>query len=381
MSEKRDYYEVLGLSKGASAEEIKKAFKRMAAKYHPDRNPGDKTAEENFKAVNEAYSVLGDEQKKAAYDRFGHAGVDPNAAGAGGNPFAGAGGFGDLGDIFSEIFGGAAGRASGRGGPQAFRGGDLRYDLDVTLEQAAEGCTTTIRVPAWDECPECHGTGAKAGTRRRTCGTCHGSGQVRMSQGFFSVTQTCPECGGIGTVIDTPCPHCRGKGQVKRTRTINVSIPAGISNGQRIRHTGYGEPGVNGGEPGDLYIEVHVHAHDIFERDGDDLHAEVPISFAQATLGGKLEVPVLGGGKVTINLPEGTQTGKTFRLREKGIKGLRSGVRGDLYIHTVVETPLRLTEEQKDLLRRFDASLRGEKDAGHSPKSDSFFDSVKNIFK
>ena len=374
---KRDFYETLGVAKNASDEEIKKAYRKLAMKYHPDRNPDSKQAEDKFKEAKEAYEMLSDPQKREAYDRFGHAGVDPNMGGAGGAGAGFGGGFSDaFGDIFGDIFGGG-GRQ--RGGPQVYRGADLRYNLDITLEQAANGFDTTIRVPSWDECDTCHGSGAKPGTSATTCGTCGGHGQVRMQQGFFSIQQTCPKCHGSGKVIADPCSPCAGSGRVKRNKTLEVKIPAGIDDGMRIRSTGNGEPGMNGGPPGDLYVEIHIKQHAVFQRDGDDLHCEMPISFAKAALGGEIEVPTLSG-KVSFSVPEGTQSGKTFRLRSKGVKGVRSGFPGDLFCHVVVETPIKLTDRQKDLLREFE-QLTAEGGAKHSPQSKSWMDKVKEFFE
>jgi molecular chaperone DnaJ len=375
---KRDFYETLGVAKNASDEEIKKAYRKLAMKFHPDRNPDSKQAEDKFKEAKEAYEMLSDPQKREAYDRFGHAGVDPNMGGAGGAGAGFSGGFSDaFGDIFGDIFGGGGGRQ--RGGPQVYRGADLRYNLDITLEQAANGFDTTIRVPSWDECDTCHGSGAKPGTSATTCGTCGGHGQVRMQQGFFSIQQTCPKCHGSGKVIADPCSPCAGSGRVKRNKTLEVKIPAGIDDGMRIRSTGNGEPGMNGGPPGDLYVEIHIKQHAVFQRDGDDLHCEMPISFAKAALGGEIEVPTLSG-KVSFSVPEGTQSGKTFRLRSKGVKGVRSGFPGDLFCHVVVETPIKLTDRQKDLLREFE-QLTVEGGAKHSPQSKSWMDKVKEFFE
>ncbi len=370
----RDYYEVLGVAKNATDEEIKRAYRKLAMKYHPDRNPGDKEAEERFKDVQRAYEILSDKEKRAAYDRFGHAGVDPSAAGMGaGSPF-GDSPFGDaFSDIFSEIFGGR--RSSG---PQMYRGADLRYSMEITLEQAAEGFETEIRVPSWETCEVCHGTGARPGTQPATCSTCGGSGAVRMQQGFFSVQQTCPACHGSGKVIPNPCTACDGAGRVRRNKTLQVKVPAGIDDGMRIRSAGNGEPGINGGPPGDLYVEIRIKEHEIFQRDGDDLHCELPIPFTTAALGGTIEVPTLTG-RAEITVPEGTQTGRTFRLRGKGIRGIRSSYPGDLYCHVTVETPVRLTEEQKDLLRKFAESLN-EGGSKHSPNSKSWAERVKSFF-
>ena len=371
---KRDYYEVLGVSKTASDDEIKKAYRKLAMKYHPDRNQGEKAkeAEEKFKEVKEAYEMLSDGQKRAAYDQYGHAGVDPNSGMGGG---FGAGGFAEaFGDIFGDMFGGA--RA--RGGRQVYRGNDLSYSMEITLEEAAKGKDAQIRIPSWDSCDTCHGSGAKPGTSPKTCTTCGGQGSVQMRQGFFSVQQTCPHCRGTGKIIPEPCPSCSGQGKIKRQKTLEVKIPAGIDDGMRIRSSSNGEPGVNGGPPGDLYIEIRVKEHDIFERDGDDLHCQVPVSFITAALGGEIEVPTLQG-KVAIDIPEGTQAGKQFRLRGKGIKGVRSSYPGDLYCHIVVETPVKLTEYQRKLLRELEESLKkgGSK---HSPSADSWTDKLKRFF-
>lgn len=375
---KRDFYEVLGLAKNASKDEIRKAYRKKAMKYHPDRNPDSKEAEEKFKEAKEAYEILHDEEKRAAYDRFGHAGVDPNAAGMGGGMGGGFGGFSDFGDIFSEIFGAASGGGRRGGGPQVYRGADLRYALEISLEQAAKGFETEIKVPSWENCDVCDGSGAKPGTKPVTCSTCNGAGAVRMQQGFFSVQQTCPTCHGTGQEIKEPCTACHGVGRKRVDKTLQVDIPAGIDEGMRIRSTGNGEPGTNGGPPGDLYVEIHLKPHGIFKRDGDDLHCNLTIPFTTAALGGEIEVPTLTG-RGAITIPEGTQTGKSFRLRGKGIKGVRSSYPGDLYCHIQVETPVRLSEEQKAILRQFDEALKvgGEK---HSPKSESWLNKVKNFF-
>jgi molecular chaperone DnaJ len=374
---KRDFYEILGVAKNSSEDEIKKAYRKLAMKYHPDRNPDSKESEEKFKEVKEAYEMLTNPEKREAYDRYGHAGVDPNMGGGGGGFGGGAGGFGDaFGDIFGDIFGGGRGRSQG---PQVYRGADLRYNLEITLEQAAHGFDTTIRVPSWDKCDTCHGSGAKPGTSPTTCTTCAGHGQVRMQQGFFSIQQTCPKCHGNGKVITDPCAPCGGQGRIKRNKTLEVKIPVGIDNGMRIRSSGNGEPGTNGGPPGDLYVEIHIKPHNVFTREGDDLHCEMPISFVKATLGGEIEVPTLAG-KVSFTLPEGTQSAKVFRLKGKGIKGVRSGFAGDLFCHVAVETPVKLTDKQKDLLKEFER-LTIEGGAKHNPQSKGWKDKVKDFFE
>ena len=376
---KKDYYDTLGVAKNASDEDIKKAYRKLAMKHHPDRNQGDsaKAAEEKFKEAKEAYEMLSDDQKRAAYDQYGHAGVDPNMRGGG----AGAEGFGGFAEAFGDIFGGVFGEQQRRGqggGRQVFRGGDLSYAMEVTLEEAANGKEAQIRVPSWDDCGVCKGSGAKPGTKVATCTTCHGHGQVQMRQGFFSVQQTCPQCKGTGKLIPDPCSSCHGVGKTKNNKTLEVKIPAGIDDGMRIRSTGNGEPGTNGGPPGDLYIEIRVKKHEIFERDGDDLHCAVPISFTTAALGGEIEVPTLAG-KAAIDIPEGTQAAKQFRLRGKGIKGVRSSYPGDLYCHISIETPVKLTEHQRKLLKEFDESLK-KGGAKHSPGEDSWTDKLKNFF-
>ena len=375
---KRDFYEVLGVAKGASDDEIKKAYRKLAMKHHPDRNQGDaaKAAEEKFKEAKEAYEMLSDPQKRAAYDQHGHAGVDPNMRGGPGTE--GFAGFGEaFGDIFGDIFGGRAGGGA-RGGRQVYRGNDLSYAMEISLEEAAAGKEAQIRIPSWEDCDTCKGTGAKPGTSVKTCSTCHGSGSVQMRQGFFSVQQTCPHCHGTGKLIPEPCTSCNGQGKLKKHKTLEVKIPAGIDDGMRIRSAGNGEPGHNGGPSGDLFIEIRLRKHDIFERDGDDIHCSVPISIVTASLGGEIDVPTLAG-KAAIDIPEGTQTGKQFRLRGKGIKGVRSSYPGDLYCHILVETPVKLSEHQRKLLRELDESLRkgGSK---HSPSGDSWTDRLKSFF-
>jgi molecular chaperone DnaJ len=378
---KRDYYETLGVPKNASEEEIKKSYRKLAMKHHPDRNQGDtaKVAEEKFKEAKEAYEMLSDSQKRAAYDQHGFAGVDPNMRGGAGGA-EGFGGFAEaFGDIFGDVFGGRQQGGRGQGGRQVYRGGDLSYAMEVTLEEAAAGKDAQIRIPSWDNCTTCSGSGAKPGTKVVNCTTCHGHGQVQMRQGFFSVQQTCPTCKGNGKLIPEPCSACMGVGKIKTNKTLEVKIPAGIDDNMRIRSTGNGEPGTNGGPPGDLYIEIRLKKHDIFERDGDDLHCSVPISFTTAALGGEIEVPTLAG-KAAIDIPDGTQAGKQFRLRGKGIKGVRSSYPGDLYCHISIETPVKLTEHQRKLLKEFDESLK-KGGAKHSPTSESWADKLKGFFK
>ncbi|WP_019881335.1 MULTISPECIES: molecular chaperone DnaJ [unclassified Methylophilus] len=369
---KKDYYEVLGVNRDASEEEIKKAFKKLAMKFHPDRNPDNPKAEESFKEAKEAYEVLSDDQKRAAYDQYGHAGVDPSMGGG----FGGfnSGNFSDaFGDIFGDIFGGARNQRS-----NVYRGADLRYNLEISLEDAAKGTETKIRIPVQTSCETCHGSGARPGTSPVTCTTCNGHGQVRMQQGFFSVQQTCPKCHGTGKMVKEPCPTCHGGGRVKQNKTLNVKIPAGVDEGDRIRLSGEGEAGVNGGPTGDLYVVVHLKEHPIFQREGANLHCEMPISFSTAALGGEIEVPTLDGA-AKMKIPAETQTGSVFRLRGKGIKPLRSSEHGDLMVHVVVETPVRLTEKQKDLLREFESSTQA--DAGkHSPKNKSWVDKARDFF-
>lgn len=374
---KRDFYEILGVQKNASDAEIKKAFKRLAMKYHPDRNPDDKDAEDKFKEAKEAHDILSDPQKRAAYDQFGHAGVDPSAGGGFG---AGAGGasFSDIfGDVFGDIFGGGGGRS--RSGQRVYRGADLRYNLELNLEDAVRGTSVNIRVPTLVTCDECGGSGAKKGTSPVTCTTCGGHGQVRMQQGFFSLQQTCPRCHGTGQMITDPCGKCHGHGRVEKHKTLSVKVPAGVDVGDRIRLSGEGEAGENGGPPGDLYVHINIKEHPIFQRDGADLYCEVPIPFTAASLGGELEVPTLDG-RVKLKIPAETQSGKMFRLRGKGVKPVRSGVAGDLMCRVVVETPVNLTKRQKELLKEFEESLENDS-VNHSPKASSWLDGVKKFFE
>lgn len=374
---KRDYYEVLGVAKNATEADIKKAFKRLAMKFHPDRNPDNKEAEESFKEAKEAYDVLSDAQKRAAYDQFGHAGVDASMGGGGGPGFGAGASFSDIfGDVFSDIFGGG-GRAGG-GGSRAYRGSDLRYKLDLNLEEAVAGTTVKIRVPTMVGCDACGGSGARKGTTPTTCSTCGGVGQVRMQQGFFSVQQTCPRCHGTGKMISDPCPECQGQGRVQETKTLSVKVPPGVDTGDRIRLAGEGEAGENGGPAGDLYVQIHVREHPIFHREENHLFCEVPISFVTATLGGELEVPTLEG-KVKLKIPAETQSGKMFRLRGKGVKPVRGGTTGDLMCKVMVETPVHLTAKQKEMLREFESSLVSGNDK-HSPRASTWLDGVKKFF-
>ena len=367
---KRDYYEVLGVQKGADDKEIKKAYKRLAMKYHPDRTQGDKAMEEKFKEVQEAYEILSDDQKRAAYDNYGHAGVDPNRGGGGGADFN------DIfGDVFGDIFGG--GRRGGQS--RAQRGSDLRYNLELNLEDAVRGKSVEIKVPTWVSCDVCDGSGAKKGTQAKSCPTCHGAGQVTMRQGFFAVQQTCPTCSGRGKIIPDPCTKCHGDGRVEKTKTLSVKIPAGVDTGDRIRLAGEGEAGQFGAPAGDLYVQVHVKDHPIFVRDGNNLYCDVPISFSTAALGGEIDVPTLDG-RVKLKIPAETQTEKMFRLRGKGVQSVRGGGVGDLVCKVVVETPVNLSDKQKDLLRQLDESWGGDSEAKHRPKSKGFFDGVKKFF-
>jgi molecular chaperone DnaJ len=367
---KRDYYEVLGVPRNASEADLKKAFRRLAMKYHPDRNSGDADTEAKFKEAKLAYDVLSDPKKRSAYDQFGHAGVDAGAGGFGGP--GDAGGFSDIfGDVFGDIFGGRSGAR------RTQRGVDLRYDLPLSLEDAVAGKEVKIRIPVSVDCQFCGGTGAKPGTKPKTCTTCGGNGQVRMQQGFFSIQQTCPTCRGVGTVIEEPCGHCRGRGRIQEEKTLSVRVPAGVDTGDRIRLAGEGERGEHGGPPGDLYVQIQVKEHPIFTREDSDLYCQVPIGFVSAALGGELEVPTLNG-KVMLKIPAGTQTGKMFRMRGKGVKPVRGGVVGDLICRVTVETPVNLTDRQKELLREFEKSVQ-EGGSRHSPQSHTWLDSVKSF--
>jgi molecular chaperone DnaJ len=378
---KRDYYEVLGVARDANEEDLKKAYRKLAMKWHPDRNQGDKEAEAKFKELNEAYDVLKDAEKRAAYDRFGHAAFE-----GGGGPGAGAGGFaggnpfgGAFEDIFEEMFGGLGGRGRGRGGPVG-RGSDLRTGLEVSLEEAFAGAKKTIRVATSVACEACKGSGAEGPSAQAaaTCGTCGGSGKIRAQQGFFLIERTCPTCGGSGRVVKNPCKVCAGQGRVQRDRTLSVTIPAGVEDGTRIRLSGEGEAGLRGAPSGDLYVDISVRPHPIFQRDGANIFVRVPLRMTQAALGGAVEVPTVDGGRAKVTIPAGTQAGDQFRLRGKGFSVLRSAARGDMYVQVAVETPQNLTKRQQDLLAEFEREA--EKSGRSSPENEGFFAKVKEFW-
>ncbi|QIW15236.1 molecular chaperone DnaJ [Pasteurellaceae bacterium RH1A] len=368
---KRDYYEVLGLSKGADEKEIKRAYKRLAAKHHPDKNQGSKEAEEKFKEIKEAYEVLGDAEKRAMYDQYGHQAFEQGGFGGGRGGFDGFSGFGGFEDIFSEMFGGGS-----RGRSRVVRGDDLRYDLEITLEEAVKGVKKDIRIQTLTACDTCHGSGAEAGSKVETCPHCHGSGRIRRQQGFFMTETACPSCYGSGKKIDKPCKSCHGDGRVQKAKNLSVTIPAGVDTGNQLRLAGEGAAGENGAPAGDLYVVIHVRDHEIFVRDGSNLYCEVPISFTMAALGGEIEVPTLDG-RVKLKIPAETQTGKLFRVRGKGVPSPRGGYAGDLICKVIIETPVALNEEQKELLRKLEESLEGK---SNRPKHEGFMDGVKNFF-
>ncbi|MDG0994815.1 MAG: molecular chaperone DnaJ [Akkermansiaceae bacterium] len=384
MSSKRDYYEILGVSKDATAAELKKAYRKLAIKFHPDKNPDDQEAEDNFKELGEAYEALSDEDKRAAYDRYGHAAFENGGGGSRGG--GGFGGFHDASDIFSQVFGGAFG---GGGFEDIFGGGgrrrrdpsgkkpgsDLRYDLEITLEEAAEGVQKELEIEKLEACSTCNSTGSKSGSGRKTCSTCGGQGTVTRQAGIFIQQTECPECHGAGQIISDPCPDCRGEGRRNEDTRIKINIPAGVDDGTRLRSTGNGDAGVRGGQPGDLYVFLHIKPHDIFQREDDDLFCEVPMPFSTAALGGELKVPTLEG-KSSIKIPAGTQGGTTFRLRNRGIKDLRSGGKGDLHVEVQVEVPTKLKSEQKEKLVEFSDSIGEE----NNPMQESFFEKAKRFF-
>src|SRR3569833_745448 len=374
---KRDYYKALDVPKTATEAEIKKAYRRLAMKLHPDRNPNDKEAEERFKEAKEACEVLTDANKRAIYDQHGHAGIEAHSRGGGGRSgFSGGDAFSDIfGDVFGDIFGA---RRGGDPRTQQFRGADLRFELELDLDQAVFGYAAEIEVPKLTECETCHGSGAAKGSTAAACDTCGGSGQIRISQGFFQLQQTCPRCRGNGTIIKNPCDTCLGQGRVRRSKKLSVKVPAGVDTGDRIRLSGEGEAGRNGGPPGDLYVEINVKEHPIFERDGEHLSCEVSVSFATATLGGIVEVHTLEG-EVTLKIPAETQSGRIFRLRDKGVKPVRGGSRGDLFCRVVIETPVNLSAEQRELIRKLEETLRGDRNK-HAPREKGIFEGVKRFF-
>jgi len=373
---KQDYYELLGVERGASGDDIKKAYRKQAMQFHPDRNPGNADAEQKFKEINEAYDVLKDEQKRAAYDRFGHAAFEQGGGFGGGGGGAGFGG--GFADIFDEMFGEFMG--GGRRGQASGRGADLRYNMDISLEEAFAGKSATIKVPSSAPCEDCKGSGGKDGAQPVTCATCHGHGKVRQQQGFFTIERTCPSCQGMGKVIKDPCRSCGGSGRTRKEKTLTVTIPAGVEDGTRIRLAGEGEAGMRGAPPGDLYIFLAIASHRIFQREGANIFCRVPIPMTTAALGGAIEVPTIDGTKAKVSIPEGTQSGHQFRLRAKGMSVLRSPARGDMFIQAVVETPVNLTKRQKELLAEFNTNGEGEK-AKNSPESEGFFAKVKELWK
>jgi len=376
---KEDYYKTLEVDKSASADDIKKAYRKLAMKYHPDRNQGDAEAEKKFKEINEANDVLSDEEKRAAYDRFGHAAFEQGGPGAGGFDQGFGHGFSGFADIFDEMFGDAfAGGRGGRSGRQSGRGADLRYNMEISLAQAYKGNKTNIRVPTSVACGDCNGVGSKGGAAPDTCPSCNGAGKMRAQQGFFTIERTCPSCGGQGKVIKEPCPNCSGSGRVHQEKTLSVTIPPGVEDGTRIRLSGEGEAGLNGAAPGDLYIFISVAPHHIFQRDGANIYCKVPLPFTIASLGGHVEVPTVDGGRARITIPLGTQSGHQFRLKNKGMSILRSKERGDMFVQVNVETPVNLTKRQKELLQEFE---KEGKSSDNSPESEGFFSKVKDLWE
>lgn len=369
---KRDFYEILGVNKDANAAALKSAYRKQAMQYHPDRNPGDEQAEAAFKEVNEAYEILKDEQKRAAYDQYGHAAFE-NGGGGGGAGFGGMGG--GFSDIFEDLFGDVMGRQQRGGGDGRGRGSDLRYNLEISLEDAYHGKQTELKIPTTALCESCDGSGAKPGSQPVNCRTCNGHGKVRAQQGFFTIERTCPACHGQGRIIEDPCGDCQGEGRVHKEKTLSVNIPAGVDDGNRIRLSGEGEAGIRGAAPGDLYIFLSVSDHRIFQRDGQNIHCRVPIPMSTAALGGDIEVPTLDGARAKVSITAGTQSGRKFRLRSKGMPIMNSSQHGDMYIHTIVETPVNLTKKQKELLKEFEKSGKGK----HSPESEGFFSRVKDF--
>lgn len=372
---KKDYYELLGASKSASQDELKKAYRKLAMKYHPDRNPGDEEAEAKFKEISEAYDILKDEQKRAAYDRYGHAAFEGGGPGAGGGGFGNAGDFSDIfSDFFEDMMGG--GRAAGRGGSVRAKGSDLRYNMPITLEEAFTGKTEQISFPTAVSCDSCNGSGSADGGEVDVCNTCNGHGKTRMQQGFFTIERTCHACGGAGQSIKNPCTTCSGQGRVRKERKLSVNIPAGVEENTRIRLSGEGEVGVRGGPSGDLYIFISIKPHNFFQRDGSDLHCEVPIRMTTAVLGGAVEIPSIDGNKAKVTIPEGAQGGQKMRLKGKGMSVLKSGRRGDLYVHLNVEIPVKLTKKQREIIEKFDEACTDK----CQPKTKNFLDKLKDLF-
>lgn len=383
MATKKDYYELLGVSKNVSQDELKKAYRKLAMKYHPDRNQGDKDAEHKFKEITEAYDVLRDEQKRAAYDQYGHSAFDGSMGGGQGGGFGG-GGFTDFSDIFEEVFGrgfggGFGGARRGGGAPQGQAGADLRYDVTLTLEQAHQGISENISLRKTEKCGDCHGSGAAKGTKSATCDGCHGTGTMRFQQGFFTLERTCSKCGGSGQVIKDPCRPCSGSGRVQKPKTISITIPAGVEDGTRLRVAGEGEAGMRGGPAGDLYVFISVRPHDLFIRQGDDVHCQVPVPMTTAVLGGEIEIPTIDGTRAKVTIPAGTQPNEKFRLKAKGMNIMRTTRRGDMIVHAMVEIPVNLTAEQRSLMENFKGQS-GDQTDGHHPKTKTFFDKVKGFW-